>query len=192
MAEPEYFIRVYDDALTDGFCRDVIRRFEEDGRKLRGGVTSNEGNIAMAGKQTTELLIAELAEWKDVCRTLSRSFDTWLERYREEVKFLAGMDFTDLRREGFRIKRYLPGEAFHWHIDCSSRNSFARVLAVQWYFNTVLSGGHTEFEDQQVRIAPVARRVAFFPVSWMYRHRGAPPVSGPKYICTNFLRPRFD
>jgi hypothetical protein len=63
---------------------------------------------------------------------------------------------------------------------------------VQWYFNTVDKGGHTEFEDQKLRIKPVEGRLAFFPVGWTYRHRGAPPKSGPKYVCTTFIHPEFE
>lgn len=188
----ENFIRVYDDALPAAFCTDVIERFERDEHKVAGGATSNEGNVVIAGKRTTELMLMELSEWSDVVERLSGNLLQYLDRYREEVKFLAGMDHSGVAREGFRLKRYQPGEFFHWHIDCSSRGSLVRVLAVQWYFNTVEQGGETEFQDQGISIRPVAGRLAFFPVSWMHRHRGAPPKSGPKYICTNFVRPRFD
>jgi hypothetical protein len=63
---------------------------------------------------------------------------------------------------------------------------------VQWYFNDVAEGGATEFEAQNMAIPCVAGRLAFFPVAWTYRHRGAPPVSGPKYVCTTFVRPRWE
>jgi hypothetical protein len=83
------------------------------------------------------------------------------------------------------------GGQFSWHIDCNSQQNHSRCLAVQWYFNDVAEGGATEFEDQQAAIACREGRLAFFPVSWTYRHRGAPPLSGPKYVCTTFIHPRF-
>lgn len=187
----ENFIRFYDGALPAAFCREVIDRFEHDERTFCGTVTSNEGNVVITGKQTTELLISRLSDWADVVRTLSQSLFDYFPRYREEVKFLAGVDHKTVNREGFRLKRYRPGEGFEWHVDCSSKGSYTRALAVQWYFNSVEAGGHTEFQDQRASVASVEGRIAFFPVSWMYRHRGAPPMSGPKYICTNFLTPHF-
>lgn len=186
----ENFIRVYDNALSPTFCASVIERFEADDNKMMGLVTSNEGNIAMAEKQTTELLINR-PEWTDVADSLMDNLLEHFTRYAHDVKFMAGSDHTELKREVFRLKKYEPGQQFHWHIDCNSKQSFSRVLAAQWYFNTVAKGGRTEFEVQKVKIKPVQGRLALFPVSWMYRHRGAPPLSGPKYICTNFLKPVF-
>ena len=56
---------------------------------------------------------------------------------------------------------------------------------------SIRTRGHTEFQDQKVGVQPKAGRLAFFPVAWTYRHRGAPPKSNPKYVCTTFIHPQF-
>lgn len=185
------FIRYYDGALDAGLCRDIVERFDRDRGRMTGQVSGNEGlELDLTGKQTTELLLDE-AGWSDVIEALQRNLSQYLGRYQSDVKFLAGSDHKELFIEPFRIKKYDIGGQFNWHIDCNSRQNRTRCLAVQWYFNTVDKGGRTEFEDQRVKIKPVEGRLAFFPVAWTYRHRGAPPRSGPKYVCTTFVHPRF-
>lgn len=185
------FIKYYDNALAPAICRDIIDRFEADQNTMVGMVSGNEGAVVdLAGKQTTELMLTD-PSWEDIVDTLQDNLAVYLEAYTKDVKFLAGSDHQDLDGETLRLKKYAPGGQFHWHIDCNSRQNRTRCLAVQWYFNTVDEGGHTEFEDQKVAIQPVEGRLAFFPVAWTYRHRGAPPVSGPKYVCTTFVHPVF-
>ncbi|MFO1089721.1 MAG: 2OG-Fe(II) oxygenase [Hyphomicrobiales bacterium] len=184
------FIRFYDDSLTPETCREIIRRFDTDPRRMVGMVSGNKGpETDLKGKQTTELILDN--SWADIQQELQKSMSIGLGKYQRDVKFLAGMDHKSLYAEPLRVKKYDIGGQFHWHIDCNSAQNVSRVLAVQWYFNDVAEGGHTEFEDQKTSIPCKEGRLGFFPVAWTYRHRGAPPLSGPKYVCTTFLHPRF-
>ena len=186
-----HFIRWYDDALAPEICQDIITRFEHDDRKMVGMVSGNQGaEVDLKGKQTSELIL-QSDDWADIIDTLQQNLFTYLDTYSTDVKFLAGSDHKELQGEPLRLKKYDIGGQFHWHIDCNSQRNRTRALAIQWYFNTVDEGGHTEFEDQNARIQPVEGRLAFFPVAWTYRHRGAPPSSGPKYVCTTFVHPVF-
>ena len=186
-----HFIRWYDDALAPEICQDIITRFEHDDRKMVGMVSGNQGaEVDLKGKQTSELIL-QSDDWADIIDTLQQNLFAYLDTYSTDVKFLAGSDHKELQGEPLRLKKYDIGGQFHWHIDCNSQRNRTRALAIQWYFNTVDEGGHTEFEDQNARIQPVEGRLAFFPVAWTYRHRGAPPSSGPKYVCTTFVHPVF-
>lgn len=184
------FIRWYDESLSPEVCREIIRRFEADPRRMVGKVSGNQGpETDLKGKQTTELVLDNA--WGDIQQELQKSMSVGLGKYQRDVKFLAGSDHKSLYAEPLRVKKYDIGGQFSWHIDCNSAQNHTRVLAVQWYFNDVAEGGHTEFEDQQMSIPCKEGRLGFFPVSWTYRHRGAPPLSGPKYVCTTFIHPRF-
>ncbi|MDP9136807.1 MAG: 2OG-Fe(II) oxygenase [Pseudomonadota bacterium] len=186
------FIRWYDDVLPKDLCREIVRRFDIDPSKFAGKVSGATGSrVSEKLKQTTELFI-DGDGWKDILPVLNESLNKWLQVYTKEVQFLRGVGQRDLHFERPRLKRYDIGEQFGWHVDCSSPNLWERSLAAQWYFNNVAEGGATEFEAQGVAIPCVEGRLAFFPVSWTYRHRGAPPRSGPKYVCTTFLRPRWE
>jgi len=185
------FIRWYDGALDQSVCRHIIDRFEADPARSAGMVSGNRGaELDTAAKQTTELIL-DPEKWSDLIQVLQENLGRYLRVYTRDVKFLAGSDHTALHVEPLRVKKYDIGGQFHWHIDCNSKHNRSRCLAIQWYFNTVDKGGHTEFEDQKMKIKPVEGRLAFFPVGWTYRHRGAPPRSGPKYVCTTFAHPRF-
>jgi hypothetical protein len=185
------FIRWYDDALPAEVCREILRRFDGDPRRITGKVSGNQGpETDLKAKQTTELILPD-SGWDDVKQALQQSLSAGLGKYQRDVKFLAGSDHRELFCEPLRVKKYEIGGQFSWHIDCNSAQNHTRCLAVQWYFNDVTDGGATEFEDQKVAIPCKEGRLAFFPVAWTYRHRGAPPASGPKYVCTTFVHPRF-
>ncbi len=187
----DQFIRWYDDALPASTCREILRRFDADKRRIVGKVSGNQGaEVDLKAKQTTELILPDEG-WSDVKQALQKSLSTGLGLYQRDVKFLAGSDHRELYCEPLRVKKYEIGGQFSWHIDCNSAQNHTRCLAVQWYFNDVAEGGATEFEDQKVQIGCKEGRLAFFPVAWTYRHRGAPPASGPKYVCTTFVHPRF-
>ena len=183
----ENFIRIYDGALTPEFCRDVIARFEKDDRKFPGTMNAYHGNVVEKGKTTLELAIATTSGWADVDARLRESLMKFFPLYREAVKFLAGSEHKSIDVENLRVKKYPTGGSFEWHIDNSSPQTRERVLAVQWYFNTVAEGGRTEFEDLDLAVEPVEGRIVFFPVTWIHRHRGAPALSGAKYIATTFV-----
>ncbi|HEX2430615.1 MAG TPA: 2OG-Fe(II) oxygenase [Aestuariivirgaceae bacterium] len=188
----DHFIRYYDESLDKETCRQIISRFDADPRQISGRVSGNAGpELDRAAKQTNELILPDDAVWSDLKRALQQSMSVGLGKYQRDVKFLAGSDHKSLYAEPLRIKKYDIGGQFSWHIDCNSAQNHSRCLAVQWYFNDVSEGGATEFEDQKTAIACREGRLAFFPVSWTYRHRGAPPLSGPKYVCTTFIHPRF-
>lgn len=187
----DQFIRWYDRSLAPEVCREIIRRFDTDPRRIVGKVSANTGaEVDLHAKQTTELILPDDG-WADVKQALQNSLAAGLRHYQRDVKFLAGSDHRELYCEPLRVKKYEIGGQFSWHIDCNSAQNHTRCLAVQWYFNDVAQGGATEFEDQKVAIPCVEGRLAFFPVAWTYRHRGAPPMSGPKYVCTTFVHPRF-
>lgn len=188
----DHFIRYYDESLDQKTCREIIKRFDADPRQISGKVSGNAGpELDRAAKQTNELILPDDTVWSDIKLALQQSMSAGLGKYQRDVKFLAGSDHKSLYAEPLRVKKYDVGGQFSWHIDCNSQQNHSRCLAVQWYFNDVAEGGATEFEDQQTAIACREGRLAFFPVSWTYRHRGAPPLSGPKYVCTTFIHPRF-
>lgn len=177
---------IYDDHLDAGFCEEVIARFEADPRKVGGlhGAGEYGGRHDPEIKSTTEILLWQHSEgWEDVMQTLNRSLKTGLQRYMSQW----GAAFpVPLRQEEPRITRYKPGEGFTWHSD-NIGLSPTRVITAIWYLNDVAEGGETEYCWQDMAIAPVQGRLLLCPVGWWFRHRGVPPVSGPKYIAITQL-----
>lgn len=184
--EREEFFGIYDGALSAEFCRDVIERFESDPRKVKGLV--GDGYYKPEVKGTVEIDFTEDATgWEDVLgvveRNLQHHLKMYMRKWQEAFKI-------SLAHEGFRVSRYNPGQLFNWHSD-NIGSAFTRVITAQWFLNTVDEGGETEFKWQGRAIKPVEGRLMLAPVGWTYYHRGAPPVSGPKYILITQLNQKI-
>ena len=94
-----------------------------------------------------------------------------------------------LRETAYQVQCYQPNgkDGFDWHADVADRRSAERVLAMIAYLNDVEAGGETEFRAQALQVAPRRGTILWFPPTFPYLHRGAPPISGPKYVITCFL-----
>jgi hypothetical protein len=180
------FVRVYPDLIEPFLCASIIDKFEADTRKVPGRV---EGYGRSAAKECVDLVIHELPDWEYLCRALELPVATSLRRYRAEVPNFDETQRGALRETGFQVQRYLPNgqDGFAWHSDVASRPSSERVLGMIAYLNDVAEGGETEFRSQQLSIKPKRGTIAWFPPTFPYVHRGATPISGPKYIVTCFV-----
>lgn len=175
------FFGIFDDALPADFCRRTIERFEADERKITGrvGDGSAGGAIDPNIKSTTEILLnSDFPEWQDVLDTVGENLKQHLREYM--MKWRQAFPCPIVAEE-FRVSRYNPGEQFTWHSDNIGR-SVTRVITAQWYLNDVDEGGETEFPWYNAKVKPREGRLMLAPVGWTFMHRGAPPVSGPKYI----------
>lgn len=176
------FFGIYDGALTPEFCRSTIARFEADPTKVVGriGDGSKEGSsVRPEVKGTTEILFTpERADWADVLLHVKQCLQRFMPGYLKPWKPAFPVP---LRSEDFRIARYHPGQHFDYHSD-NIGGSVTRVITAQWYLNDVEEGGATEFPWYGVGVQPREGRLMLAPVGWTFLHRGAPPLSGPKYI----------
>ena len=177
----EHFFGVYDGALTREFCRSVIARFEGDPTKVVGKIGDGTpgGSVRPDVKATTEIMLTpDRGDWADVLvhvkQCLQRVMPEYLKPWRPAFP-------VPLRSEDFRIARYNPGEHFDYHSD-NIGGSVTRVITAQWYLNDVAEGGATEFPWYGRAVQPREGRLMLAPVGWTFLHRGAPPLSGPKYI----------
>jgi hypothetical protein len=185
----KHCIEIFENSLSPDLCGEIIRRFEEDGRKIDGGVGYGDGTIAADHtlKKCTELYLSSFPEWKDIDEILYKEVTSKMLQLREKVPGLARVNTVN--DEGYRIKKYNNDgtEFFNWHIDQNGRAQGHRYLIFQWYLNDVKKGGETEFRLQKIKVNPVAGRLICFPPYWTHEHRGLAPVSGPKYILCSWI-----
>ena len=89
-----------------------------------------------------------------------------------------------------RIKRYEPNQGvFDWHIDCANHDSAHRAVVLFWYLNDVEEGGETIFDvGEELIVKPRAGNVICFPPYYMFPHKGATPISGPKYVISSYVK----
>jgi predicted 2-oxoglutarate/Fe(II)-dependent dioxygenase YbiX len=182
--KPGSFIYERPHALPDAFCDEVVRRFEAQPEYQRAGVIGQTGFQQEGIKRTTDLVVSDKPDWKDVDQVFFRCVAAALHEFRETFPYFKG-PFKDL---GYQVQRYREGEYYHWHIDGGSHQFSQRQLVALWYLNDVPGpGGETEFLYQDVRVRPEKGKLVLFPPFWTHEHRATPVRSGVKYIATTWV-----
>ena len=180
----------YDNSLPPGFCKAVVERFDRDPQLKEGriGVGTRDGAYDKVIKDTVEIpLDGSRPDWNGETKVLLDSLQRHLKQYMAEW---GRMFNCEIIHEPLTIARYPIGGQFDWHSDNLGSGITTRVITAIWYLNTVKEGGETEYPLQGMSIKPVEGRFMLCPVGWTYIHRGAPPVSNPKYIAITQLHQR--
>ena len=180
-------------SLTDEFCDDLIKKFEEDpGHDMYKGVTGEGYNPNI--KETLDLVIsANSIHWKEedsiICKKLTKSSNEYYAHIKKTIdNCVIFNDIINLTDDGYHIQKYVPNTGFYtWHNDYHFRDGLgSRILTFIWYLNTVDNGGETEFTNG-VKIKAEKGKLLMFPSTWTYSHRGCMPYSNEKYILTGWL-----
>lgn len=171
-------------ALPPVFCDAVIERFEAQPEYQYAGRVGQLRTEDPGVKRTTDLVVSNKADWKDVDRMFFGSLAAAIKEFRETYPYFKG-PFKD---EGYQIQRYRPGEYYHWHVDGGSHELSQRQLVALWYLNDVPGpGGETEFLYQDVAVRPERGKLVLFPPFWTHEHRAAVIRTGVKYIATTWV-----
>ena len=193
----EKFVLEIPNFIPNDICESVVRRFENDGRKVEGSFSYPVGDQVLTRlKNNTELTIASCTDWEDM-NTLFLNYT--LKAYNEYVKHLKDTfdGYGDPRYPiyarqlctnniictGFPIQRLRTGDVYDWHHDGSdmSKSYFIQLI---FYLNTLQENqGCTEFIDGK-KVRPEMGKVLMYPCSWTFPHKGGEILDGYKYICT--------
>lgn len=171
-------------ALPPAFCDAVIERFEAQPEYQYVGRVGQLRTEDPGVKRTTDLVVSNKPDWKDVDQMFFGSLAAAIKEFRETYSYFKG-PFKD---EGYQVQRYRPGEYYHWHVDGGSHELSQRQLVVLWYLNDVPGpGGETEFLYQDVAVRPERGKLVLFPPFWTHEHRAAVLQTGVKYIATTWV-----
>ena len=172
----------FDDALEKDFCKKVIKKFNKDERVV-DGVTGIGYNPDI--KQSLDLQISHLEDWKTEDDVFFKSLNTRLQEYatylQEEFGVYCPLDIDT----GYQIQKTKPGGFYHWHHDFVVNQPWLwRTITYIWYLNTPREG-YTEFSCGE-SIKPETGKLVLFPSTWDRVHRGTPPKT-IKYLCTGWM-----
>ncbi len=170
-------------ALPPAFCEEVIRRFEANPGQQRPGVIGQTGETHQQIKKTSDLVVSDKENWKDVDQMFFHCAAAALNEFRASYTYFQG-PFKDM---GYQVQRYREGEYYHWHIDGGSHQFGQRQLVLLWYLNSVEQGGETEFFYQDIAVTPEPGKLVLFPPFWTHEHRARPILKGVKYIATTWV-----
>ena len=171
----------FEDTLEKDFCKKVIKKFNKDERK-DNGVTGGGYNPDI--KQSIDLGISSLEDWKTEDDVFFKSLNTRLQEYSEYLMETFGELCPIDLDTGYQIQKTKPGGFYHWHHDFMiGNNQSYRTLTYIWYLNTPREG-YTEFSCGE-SIKPETGKLVLFPSTWDRVHRGTPPKT-IKYLCTGW------
>ena len=181
-----------ENSIDTSFCEHVIKKFENDSRKIDGVVGSTSSRVDKNIKDTTELRISDLSDWKEEDEIFYKALQVGLKEY---TNYLVETHYccipnTDYETSdaGYKIQRYEPDGFYDWHNDwIMDINYGSRIFVFMWYLNTlkIEDDGYTEFLGGKM-IHPKRGRLLFFPATWTYVHRGYRPRIR-KYLCNGWI-----
>ena len=188
----EYILEI-PNSISQHKCKEIIRRFEDDTRKLPG-VAGTPSTIQPV-KKSLDLGISGRGEWADIDKLLHSELNRGLEKYKEYLRKLGGgsnANFAKSTDTGYQIQKTVEGQYYGWHHDSSVATN--RVLTFIWYLTShhpIDDGGGTAFQQHCANgkiITPEEGKLVFFPATWTYVHAGLPLISQrPKYIVTGWI-----
>ena len=186
--------------ISQDICESIVKRFENDNRKIEGSFTYPVGNQMVTRKKNNfELEPIKLEGWEDVSALLIHYTGKAYEEYVNHLKnTFAGYGDPnyhvyeqELARKrilctGFPIQRLGKEDIYDWHHDGDIfKPSFIQII---FYLNTLQEnqGGCTEFTDG-TKVRPEVGKVLMYPCSWTFPHKGGEVLDGYKYICTTTI-----
>jgi hypothetical protein len=100
---PGSFVFERANALPPSFCDEVVARFEANPEQQYAGRIGQLREQDAAIKQTTDLVVSNKPNWKDVDAMLFRSLATALREFRETFPYFKG----PVKDMGYQVQRYL-------------------------------------------------------------------------------------
>tara|TARA_B100000131_G_C17906757_1_gene528715 strand:- start:61 stop:708 length:648 start_codon:yes stop_codon:yes gene_type:complete len=187
------FIKVYDNTLTDSFCKSVCVKMEDDDRK-KLGVMDRDKKVDITRKTSLDLHISSKSDWKYEDGVFLDSLTKYHKKYRDDLEATTGSSYGDYASSddhfsdtGYQVKMYEPDGFYTWHDDYMiDAYAGVRVLTYIWYLNDDFDEGETEFYDGTI-IKPKRGRILFFPATWLYVHRGRTVKNNKKFIATGWF-----
>ena len=176
------------------FCDNIIDKFEKDDRKRAGKVRADMV-VNQTIKQSLDLLCSTYPEYDEETEVFNESLQEGLIKYAEVLyegqvskwaEPLTKGALVGTSHEGYQLQRTQPGKGYTWHDD----GAYRRMITFIWYLNDIHEDGYTEFLNG-TKVQPEQGKLLLFPANWMFQHRGYPPKSELKYICTGWLLSQY-
>ena len=175
-------IGVYENAISDEWCDNVIKYFENNINKAT--IRDKKGGSLMGVRDTS----FTLSKNKGLIDIFFQSFSNCFSLYKYKYPEIEHFELP-LMISGLKLQKTLPTEGFHtFHKEQGSKlPEVSRIGVYTVYLNDVEEGGETEFLHQLQRVKPKKGTIVIFPAGYTHIHRGNTPFSGEKYIMTGWL-----
>lgn len=187
--------------LSKDFCEHLIKRFEDDDRKVDGVIGSG---IRKDIKDSLDLHISKFDDWKEEDKGLFEGLFKYSNSYLDLLAKTFGHDVRNacpiINDSGYQIQRTTPGGKYTWHSDrwdCPVPDAVvgphqaisSRIGTYIFYLNSEFEGGRTQFRfgEEIYSVVPETGMLLLFPATDFYIHQGEEVTSGTKYIATGWI-----
>ncbi len=107
--KPDSFIFEQPNSLSERFCAEVIRHFEDAKDEHYEGRIGQLADKNSSIKKSTDLVVSGKTHWKNADQTFFRALGLAIREFRERYPFFKG-PFKDM---GYGIQRTRAGEHYH-------------------------------------------------------------------------------
>lgn len=174
------FIKVYDNALSDERCDQLLEIFKQQSDERLTWVGKTGAGFSPSFKLSHD---GQPDIDHPVWTETRQFFDELRERYFKDCSLNLEETGKWWSRTPF-FAHYPRGLGmFQEHHDLNAK-FFHRRWVVIVYLNTVDEGGETCFPTQGIKVKPIKGRALVFPPFWMFPHSANIPISHDKYIVT--------
>ena len=183
--EYDQFIGIYDNALPESWCKDVVDFF--DAMQKTGIVyhsineqpdkrSRDDHYLHVPSSLSVETLPSS---WPGVYwDSINPCLQDYVAKYSVE---------GSLSSWTLKIHSVGAGEGYHiFHQEVGKPNNLDRVLVFMTYLNLPDEGGETEFLFQHKRCEPKLGRTLIWPAYFTHLHRGNPVLKGRKVYLTGW------
>ncbi len=195
--ERENFIRVYNNAVSDEFCEEVIaawNKFQsledlEEGHDWSDNSFRRDKAVFM-DVEIDGLSKADRLLQENHCTVFFNAVGKCMDSYLKEIGIWNEMLLQprNMKVQKYDHKRSGGYYAFHYEQSGQDSSYSDRVLTYLLYLNDVPEGeGETEFMYQGVRNQPKRGDMVVFPAHFTHTHRGNPVYTTDKYIATGWM-----
>lgn len=189
------FIGVFDNALNQKHCEDLIKIYE-DSEKLNFSISrKNMGKEKMTIDNNLvfpncKSHVSDDIFFESIQPSVQEFVNISWKYYAEYANKYGILSELSSHRfyDSLKIQKTKPSEGYHvWHCEHDNRKNGSRLLLVMCYLNDVDEGGETEFLYQSRRIKPKQGTMVICPSSFTHTHRGNPPLTGDKYMINGWI-----
>lgn len=184
MQNPNHYIKIYDNALSDDLCDSFIKFYKENSNLIsRFDHDWRRSSVISLYNQVPQELFNKLRS----------NIYTYFEKYKFDIGDLAGagtLHFCNLLEAPnllFYDHKSEKPEHFHTHSDNWSIQSASRQLSIIIYLNDIENGGCTVFPFYNLQVKPKKGRILIFPSFFCYTHYAEKPESESKFAIVTWI-----
>ena len=176
------FIEIYDNALSQEQCKQIITEFELDKINQEAG-KCGDGVVETIKKSTD--IIHFINDGSLTSEIITSNLKKPLEDYKTKYPEINLLYYWNVCPD-YHIQRYYPNEGyFSPHAEVSDGNVGNRVLVWMFYLNDVDDGG-TKFTNYNKIVDAKEGRLVLWSPSWTHTHHGIISSTKTKYIATGW------